>query len=211
MRSLFKTTLLSVLLLTSSNAKDLLDLATNGAISQGDVKTLNNSEMKNVKGGYLVYSDVIERLNIGITIAIPNDAFELGAYRDEESKKLLYLYPDATRGLCGYNENKCYENDATFSHYEKNKMRLLQYAQALGEYKLSEGFLLAFIVKRNIGVSNLGKKYTYFTYQTAAYNLKDATIHPISSSANLENPIVKELRDHTQLNLEKQLGGLKIY
>ena len=90
-------------------------------------------------------------------------------------------------------------------------MRLLQYAQALGEYKLSEGFLLAFIVKRNIGVSNLGKKYTYFTYQTAAYNLKDATIHPISSSANLENPIVKELRDHTQLNLEKQLGGLKIY
>lgn len=38
MRSLFKTTLLSVLLLTSSNAKDLLDLATNGAISQSDVK-----------------------------------------------------------------------------------------------------------------------------------------------------------------------------
>lgn len=46
MRSLFKITLLGVLLLTSSNAKDLLDLATNGTISQGDVKTLNNNDMK---------------------------------------------------------------------------------------------------------------------------------------------------------------------
>ena len=87
----------------------------------------------------------------------------------------------------------------------------MQYINALGPYTLAEGHLLSFIVKRNIGVSDKGQRYTYFTYFTAAYDLKDNSIHPISSSFNLENQIIKELRNHSQKNFEKSLGGLTTY
>lgn len=52
MRNLLKVALLSVLLVVGLNAKDLLDLATNGAINTSGIKALNDSEMKDVKGGY---------------------------------------------------------------------------------------------------------------------------------------------------------------
>lgn len=211
MRSLFKVTLLSVLLLTSSNAKDLLGLATNGAISQGDVKILNNNEMKNIKGGYEIVTKVFDDQGFAVAVAWPSDMYELGAFRDPKSQKLLYLYSDATSGLCKLGVEKCYQNEATFTHSEQSRDRLMQYINALGPYTLAEGHLLSFIVKRNIGVSHLGKRYTYFTYFTAAYDLKDNSLHPISSSFNLENPIVKELRDNAQISFEKSLGGLKIY
>lgn len=83
MRSLFKTTLLSVLLLTSSNAKDLLDLATNGAINQGDVKILNNNEMKNIKGGYLTQFSILtntQTVKEIAVIALPDPHTEIGAW-----------------------------------------------------------------------------------------------------------------------------------
>ena len=55
MRSLFKVVLLSILLVASSNAKDLLDLATNGAANNSEIKALSDNDMIDIKGGYYFY------------------------------------------------------------------------------------------------------------------------------------------------------------
>ena len=52
MKNIFKVALLSSLLVASSNAKDILDLAINGTINRSEIKALTDAEMKNVKGGY---------------------------------------------------------------------------------------------------------------------------------------------------------------
>jgi|GEM_PF-691161 bacteriocin-type signal sequence domain protein len=52
MRSLLKVAVLSILLVIGLNAKDLLDLATNGTVNNSGIKALNDNEMRDVKGGY---------------------------------------------------------------------------------------------------------------------------------------------------------------
>ena len=213
MNKIVQATLLSTLLMSGLQASDLLYKSTGGILSDSSigVRQLNTDEMNKVRGGYEIVTQVFDNQGFAIAVAWPSDPFELGAYRDPRSKKLLYLYPDATSGLCKPGLVKCYQNESTFTHSEQSRDRLMQYINALGPYTLAEGHLLSFIVKRNIGVSDKGQRYTYFTYFTAAYDLKDNSIHPISSSFNLENQIIKELRNHSQKNFEKSLGGLTTY
>ena len=130
MRSIFKTTLLSVLLLTSSNAKDLLDLATNGAINQGDVKILNNNEMKNIKGGYLTQFSILtntQTVKEIAVIALPDPHTEIGMGFDANGN-IAYV---SDYGLCGLGVTNCYYNETTKTHLQQNKNRFEEYAKAL--------------------------------------------------------------------------------
>lgn len=53
MKNIFKVALLGGLLVASSNAKDLLNFATNGTANKSEVKILTDNEMKDAKGGYI--------------------------------------------------------------------------------------------------------------------------------------------------------------
>lgn len=210
MAKIIKAMLISALLALGLKAIDLSSIATGGVVGDksAGIKELSISEMKDIKGGYITQDFIFDKQGFAIALAIPNDAFELGAYRNPTTKKLDYLYSDATSGLCKPGVERCYQNEATFTHSEANTNRLMQYINALGPYTLAEGYILAFTVKKNIGVSNRGTRFTYFTYGTAAFNLGDNSIHP--TSGNLENQIVKELRNLYQKQFERGLGGLTI-
>ena len=72
-------------------------------------------------------------------------------------------------------------------------------------------FFPVYIVKRNIGVSNLGQKYVYFTYSTGMLdrNMQLYKFDSATSSIHLKsNLIIKEMQNHFKTRFESNLGGL---
>ena len=205
MRSIFKTTLLSVLLLTSSNAKNLLDLATNGAINQGDVKILNNNEMKNIKGGYLTQFSILtntQTVKEIAVIALPDPHTEIGMGFDANGN-IAYV---SDYGLCGLGVTNCYYNETTKTHLQQNKNRFEEYAKALMGTYAPWLHGVGYTVKREIKVSDRGTRYALFTYGIGAYNRATHEFHKINSSFALENnTIIKELRDNFKNDMEYAL------
>lgn len=202
MRSLFKTTLLSVLLLTSSNAKDLLNFATNGTANKSEVKILTDNEMKDVNGGYIT-SGIKYIGNKAIVIALPDLNNEIMLRRDENGR-LVQLEP----GLCSIGKTECYYNENTQSHLQQNKNRMQEYANAFLNTYNYRYHGLVYTVTREIKVSDRGVKYPLFTYGVEAFNRFDGTFHKINSSAVLNNNmIVRELRDNYKVQMENGLGG----
>lgn len=199
----------STLLVIGAGATDFLSKATGGALSDNSmgIKRLNNTEMNQVFGGYMVATGIVNK-NFAIAVAVPHDAFELGAYRNPNTGKLDYLYSDATSGICDSGVSKCYTNDKTFQHSQRSKNRLLEYTQLLGPYTLADGYLLAYTVKREVKTDSFGNRIPYFTYGAAAYHAKNGSVHPISSSFSFENTIIKELRKATKDRLESDINNL---
>ncbi|BCX78640.1 hypothetical protein [Campylobacter sp. 19-13652] len=206
MKKFASLALASALATTSLSASDLLSKATGGAISDNSfgIKKLNNSQMSDVKGGYVILSAAVSS-DMAIAVAAPDDFSELGVLRDHDSGKLLGLYSELDTGICDAGVRSCYSNDKTYTHSQRSKNRFMEYVQALGDYKLVEGYLLAFTVKKNIITDRYGNRNVYFSYGTAAYNIGKKSIHPITTT-NFNNTIVRELRDITKDKLETELN-----
>lgn len=116
MKNIFKVALLGGLLVASSNAKDLLNFATNGTANKSEVKILTDNEMKDAKGGYIT-SGIKYIGNKAIVIALPDFNNEI-MLRQDENGKLLQLEP----GLCPIGKTECYYNENTQSHLQQNKI-----------------------------------------------------------------------------------------
>ena len=116
MKNIFKVALLGGLLVASSNAKDLLNFATNGTANKSEVKILTDNEMKDAKGGYIT-SGIKYIGNKAIVIALPDFDNEIMLRRDENGR-LIQLEP----GLCSIGKTECYYNENTQSHLQQNKI-----------------------------------------------------------------------------------------
>lgn len=165
--------------------------------------------MRKIQGGYELITVGDYEYGIMMAIAKPDDFYELSVKRNDNDGTLAGFLPNTTSvGICGLNITECYENKATRTHWKRNEERFLQYADALGPYKLSLGYYLSFLVIRNIGVSDLGQRYSYFTYKPAAVNLYNGSVsYPYTS---LDNPIIHEIKTYVQKDFTDSLGGLWI-
>ncbi|OUT12608.1 bacteriocin-type signal sequence domain-containing protein [Campylobacter concisus] len=201
MKNIFKVALLGGLLVASSNAKDLLNFATNGTANKSEVKILTDNEMKDAKGGYIT-SGIINIGNKAIVIALPDFNNEI-MLRQDENGRLVQLEP----GLCSIGKTECYYNKNTQSHLQQNKNRMQEYANAFLNTYNYRYHGLVYTVTREIKTSDRGVRYPLFTYGVEAYNRLTGTFHKINSSAVLNNNmIIRELRDNYKVQMENGLG-----
>ncbi|WP_103580823.1 bacteriocin-type signal sequence domain-containing protein [Campylobacter concisus] len=209
MKNIFKVALLGGLLVASSNAKDILDLATNGTIDRSEIKALTDAEMKNVKGGYILQAKAIGNNEI-VVFAIPTlDASDLGLYQGDEIRidKNGEVVLDKS-GICGPNETQCYMYPDTKTHYNVNKNRFLELMKVVKDPTTE---YIAYSVKRNIGVEHGGKRFVYFTYNAGYVSALDKEFHRSNSSSILNNnTLIKEMRDNYKNDMESALGGYVI-
>lgn len=211
MRSLFKVTLLSVLLLTSSNAKDLLDLATNGAIGNKAIKALNDNKMKDVKGGYYI-STVFKLSNSEVAVAaIPDVLNELGLITNENGSIDLTKSEAHDRGICGPNIVECYLYPDSQTHYQTSRNRLIEYFQAMGSSYDLINYALVLTMKRNVTVGRDGTRYPIYVTGLGAYEYSTKTVHRVNLSMEQmmqNNTIVKELSKEATKPMKEMLEYL---
>lgn len=70
---------------------------------------------------------------------------------------------------------------------------------------------IGYTVKRNIGVSNLGKRFVYFSYGVAVINEQLGSWYRVKSSIVLNNyKVIKEISSKYKNDMELALGGYSI-
>lgn len=210
MSKIIKTMLLSALFVLGLQANDLLSKATGGSINDNTfgVKELSSIEMKDIKGGYILYGVVtFSPTSVGM-FAIPDDDTELGlVYNgpkiDFEKSELR------SRGLCGLGVTECYLNKQTQTHSEISKNRLIQYYQAMGStYNLID-YALVYIMERKIRTTPGGINYRGNVARLGAYNYHTKTVHSVNYDLALQyNPIVKEIQQAADKLLVDRLDKL---
>ncbi len=196
--------ILGSLLANSAFASDLLAKISDGAISDNSkrVKVLSLDEQKDVKGGYVVH--LLQQGNEMYAIAL------YGTINDGSGQtkgEILHVLnhklnnTDGMRGLCGVDVADC---------SGPSLRRMTEYLNITnGAYD----FYPMYIVKRNTGVSNLGRRYVYFTYGTGMMdsNMQFYKFSATTSSNHLNNNmIIKEIRDKYKNSMEYALGGLSV-
>ena len=203
-----KVALLGAVLTVGLSASDFLAKATNGAVSDASigVKQLAIDDMEKVVGGYYITGIYINDQEIGVA-AVPYET-ELGVVRNADGSVNIDASQNSDFGLCQMGESQCYYNNQTKSYLQYNRNRFIELVKGLqGSYSVwAHG--LAYTVKREVKVSNMGNRYVVFKYGVGAYNRLNKTFHRIESSDTLNNnTIVRELRDAFKERIEHALGG----
>ncbi|QBF17038.1 hypothetical protein CCO2228_0066 [Campylobacter coli] len=208
MKKIFAFLALTSLLTSSVFAEDFLAKLTKGALSDTipGVKELSLEEMKEVKGGYITY---LKRLsdNEVIAFAKPDWNLELTLFQDSNGDQYYWNREGLVRfgGMCGIDTTNCLVNG---KHTYTNQQRLWETMSIVGDDPYRN--FLGYTVKRNIGISNLGKRFVYFSYGVVAVNRFDGSIRNVTNSATLNNNvIINELKRNYKDRLESALGGLR--
>ena len=183
---------LSTFLTSLSFAEDLLAFYTNGKLTENSpgVKVLSLEEKKSVKGGYMV----IPKHN-GI-----DEYYVIARYTSGEANYILNYANNlnAPKGLCGMNQATCNNPSSN---------RFTSFLEVTGNHI---DFFPVYYVKRNIGISNLGNKFVYFTYGVGVADDRNK-IYKFSSSPLLNNNmIIKEMANKYKEQMESALGGWNI-
>lgn len=190
-------------------AEDFLAKLTKGALSDTSpgVKELSLEEMKEVKGGYITY---LKRLsdNEVIAFAKPDWNLELTLFQDSNGDQYYWNREGLVRfgGMCGIETTNCLVNGR---HSYINQKRLWETMSIVGDDPYRN--FLGYTVKRNIGISNLGKRFVYFSYGVAVINEQSGSWYRVKSSPVLNNyRVVKEISSNYKDFLERYLGGYSI-
>lgn len=159
-KKIFALLALTSLLTSSVFAEDFLAKVSNGVLSDNSqgVKALNLDEMKEVKGGYITY---LKRLsdNEAIAFAKPDWNLELTLFQDSNGDQYYWNREGLVRfgGMCGIETTNCLVNG---KHSYINQKRLWETMSIVGDDPYRN--FLGYTVKRNIGISNLGKDLCIF-------------------------------------------------
>ncbi|EOJ1231550.1 hypothetical protein ACM1YN_001725 [Campylobacter coli] len=208
-KKIFALLALTSLLTSSAFAGDFLAKLTKGALSDTSpgVKELSLDEMKEVKGGYITY---LKRLsdNEVIAFAKPDWNLELTLFQDSNGDQYYWNREGLVRfgGMCGIDTTNCLVNG---KHTYTNQQRLWETMSIVGDDPYRN--FLGYTVKRNIGISNLGKRFVYFSYGVAVINEQSGSWYRVKSSPVLNNyRVVKEISSNYKDFLERYLGGYSI-
>ncbi|MBC2810481.1 hypothetical protein H4998_08445 [Campylobacter jejuni] len=163
--------------------------------------------MKQVKGGYITY---LKRLsdNEVIAFAKPDWNLELTLFQDSNGDQYYWNREGLVRfgGMCGIETTNCLVNG---KHSYINQQRLWETMSIVGDDPYRN--FLGYTVKRNIGISNLGKRFVYFSYGVAVINEQSGSWYRVKSSPVLNNyRVVKEISSNYKDFLERYLGGYSI-
>ncbi|EJY9631138.1 hypothetical protein OHS87_001846 [Campylobacter coli] len=163
--------------------------------------------MKEVKGGYITY---LKRLsdNEVIAFAKPDWNLELTLFQDSNGDQYCWNREGLVRfgGMCGIETTNCLVNG---KHSYINQKRLWETMSIVGDDPYRN--FLGYTVKRNIGISNLGKRFVYFSYGVAVINEQSGSWYRVKSSPVLNNyRVVKEISSNYKDFLERYLGGYSI-
>ncbi|WP_052043272.1 hypothetical protein, partial [Campylobacter sp. MIT 97-5078] len=161
------------------------------------------------KGGYLVTfsSNGVDEVCAIARVTMNGDAagYNFGNLKGDE---IIYdsngNFDSSKSGVCGINVTSCFLFNDTKKPYWQNQKRLQDIIQAGGDPVL---YSIGYTVKRNIGVSSLGKKFVYFTYGVGIYDNTKKTFYKTNSINLSNNIVIKELRDNYKESMEYALGG----
>ena len=130
--------------------------------------------------------------------------YAVARYQEGEQKYIdNYLNGETGKlqGLCGIDVSSC---------SNPSQKRLIDYLN-ITSYSIE--FFPVYIVKRNIGVSNLGQKYVYFTYSTGMLDSNNQFYGFASATSSIHlnnNMLIKEIRDKYKTTMENSLGGWSV-
>ncbi|HHT7005279.1 hypothetical protein ACT6DC_06830 [Campylobacter coli] len=209
MKTLSNIIILSALLINFSFANDLLAKLSNGAVSDNSqgVKALSLDEMKQVKGGYQTSFKLVGNNEL-LAFAKPSWTSELTLFQDSNGDQYYWNREGLVRfgGMCGIDTTNCLVNG---KHTYTNQQRLWETMSIVGDDPYRN--FLGYTVKRNIGISNLGKRFVYFSYGVAVINEQSGSWYRVKSSPVLNNyRVVKEISSNYKDFLERYLGGYSI-
>ncbi|EFL6839957.1 hypothetical protein HIX82_001817, partial [Campylobacter coli] len=142
-----------------------------------------------------------------IAFAKPDWNLELTLFQDSNGDQYYWNREGLVRfgGMCGIDTTNCLVNG---KHTYTNQQRLWETMSIVGDDPYRN--FLGYTVKRNIGISNLGKRFVYFSYGVVAVNRFDGSIRNVTNSATLNNNvIINELKRNYKDRLESALGGLR--
>ena len=207
MKKVLNIALLGSLLASCALAdEDLLAKVTNGALSDNSkgVKVLSLDEMKEVKGGYLVSFKLVGNNEL-IAFAKPNWLTELGLYQDNNGDYYYWNQQGLLKfgGMCGIDTTQCYLSGKQHSY--ESQRRLWETMSIVGDDPYH--YYLGYTVKRNIGVSNLGKRFVYFSYGIAVINEQLGSWYRVNSSEVFNYKVIKEISSKYKSDMESALGG----
>ena len=209
MKKIFVLLILTSLPFNFAFAEDFLTKVSHGALSDTSpgVKKLSLEEMKEVKGGYKTY---LKRLgdNEVIAFAKPDWNSELTLFQDSNGDQYYWNRQGLIQfgGMCGIETTSCMIDG---KHTYVNQKRLWETMSIVGDDPYHN--FLGYTVKRNIGVSNLGKRFVYFSYGVAVINEQLGSWYRVHSSAVLNNyRVIKEISSNYKDFLERYLGGYSI-
>ena len=208
-KKLLSLAILNSLFISSALADDLLAKISNGAISDNSkgVKVLSLDEQKEVKGGYQTSFKLIGNNEL-LAFAKPSWTSELTLFQDGNGDQYYWSREGLVRfgGMCGIDTTNCLVNG---KHTYANQQRLLETMSIVGDDPYHN--FIGYTVKRNIGVSNLGKRFVYFSYGVAVINEQLGSWYRVKSSTVLNNyKVVKEISSKYKNDMELALGGYSI-
>lgn len=183
-KKLASSLILGSLLASSAFAGDFLAKVSNGALSDNSqgVKALNLDEMKQVKGGYQTSFKLVGNNEL-LAFAKPSWTSELTLFQDSNGDQYYWNREGLVRfgGMCGIDTTNCLVNG---KHTYTNQQRLLETMSIVGDDPYRN--FLGYTVKRNIGISNLGKRFVYFSYGVAVINEQSGSWYRVKSSPVFE-------------------------
>ncbi|HEB9308527.1 TPA: hypothetical protein RZK30_001262 [Campylobacter coli] len=197
--------ILGSLLVSSAFAGDFLAKVSNGVLSDNSqgVKALNLDEMKQVKGGYRVSFKLVA--NDELLAFVKTTPSEIGYYTDNNGDTYYWNSQGLRQfgGMCGIEVTNCMVNN---KHTYANQKRLWETMSIVGDDPYH--YYLGYTVKRNIGVSNLGQRFVYFSYGVAVINEQLGSWYRVNSSAVLNNyQVIKEISSKYKNDMEMALSG----
>lgn len=208
-KKLASSLILGSLLASSAFAGDFLAKVSNGALSDNSqgIKALNLDEMKQVKGGYQTSFKLVGNNEL-LAFAKPSWTSELTLFQDSNGDQYYWNREGLVRfgGMCGIDTTNCLVNG---KHTYTNQQRLLKTMSIVGNDPYHN--FIGYTVKRNIGVSNLGKRFVYFSYGVAVINEQLGSWYRVKSSTVLNNyKVIKEISSKYKNDMELALGGYSI-
>ncbi|MCV3530603.1 hypothetical protein L8Y18_03975 [Campylobacter sp. CNRCH_2007_0968H] len=209
LKKLASSLILGSLLVSSAFAGDFLAKVSNGALSDNSqgVKVLNVDEMKQVKGGYQTSFKLVGNNEL-LAFSKPSWTSELTLFQDSNGDQYYWNREGLVRfgGMCGIDTTNCLVNG---KHTYTNQQRLLETMSIVGNDPYHN--FIGYTVKRNIGVSNLGKRFVYFSYGVAVINEQLGSWYRVKSSTVLNNyKVIKEISSKYKNDMELALGGYSI-
>ncbi len=122
MKKFLGATLISSLVISSSFADDLLAKLTNNVVSDKSfgVEVLDDKQMSEVKGGYIVPDRFFELMNISGYASIAQVAKIIRLSREEQDARALGNYQSETPNT-GYYANSRYQEVARIANQENNE------------------------------------------------------------------------------------------
>ncbi|TKX28571.1 hypothetical protein CQA69_08115 [Campylobacter estrildidarum] len=163
--------------------------------------------MKDVKGGYKTYVYNLGNNEV-IAFARPNWETELTLFHDSNGDEYYWNRQGLIQfgGMCGPETTNCKVNG---KHTYESQRRLWETMSIVGDDPYHN--FLGYTVKRNIGISNSGKRFVYFSYGVAVINEQLGSWYRVHSSPVLNNyKVIKEISSRYKEILENYLGGWNI-